>query len=278
MNDRTAVARPQMSPYERGQLAHLRNWQKEPPGWGTRLLAKPAGGAAKVVQAVIPVGALRAAFKGVERAAHKLGGPQAILRRAAVKELHELREQPLQSCDRLAKFEERNSMMFAGASGAALGIAGAAGMAVDIPALIAQALRIIQRTGFCYGEDMREPSLQSLSLGIFALVSANSMEEKQAALAALHQHTDLLDAAWRDGVERAAERELAKEATAFSLQTLASRIGLNLGQRKAAGVVPVLGAVIGASVNAWYMHDVATTARYVFQERWLKNRYGRLAA
>ena len=83
----------------------------------------------------------------------------------------------------------------------------------------------------------------------------------------------LLDAAWRDGVERVAERELAKDATVLSLQTLARSMGINLGKRKVAGTVPVLGAAVGGAVNAWYLSDVAQTARRVFQERWLRDKH-----
>ena len=71
-------------------------------------------------------------------------------------------------------------------------------------------------------------------------------------------------------MERAAEREFAKEAAVFSLNNLASKLGINLGKRKAAGVLPVLGALVGGSVNAWYLYDVAQVSRYVFQERWLE--------
>ena len=268
-----AARMDRMTIYERAQLAQLRAWQAQAPGWGTRLLAKPAGSAAQLVQAVVPVSALRAVLAGFEKTAGKLGSPQSILRRAGVQALDDLRREPLQSCDRLAKFEERTAMGFAGASGAALGVAGAAGMVVDVPALITQALRVIQRVGLCYGEDWMAQSNQGVAIGIFALTSANSMEEKQAALHALSHAGDLLDTAWREGLERVAERELAKDAAKFSLQTLASRIGLQLGSRKAAGALPVLGAVVGGAVNAWFIHDVAQTARHVFTERWLAAKY-----
>jgi hypothetical protein len=41
--------------------------------------------------------------------------------------------------------------------------------------------------------------------------------------------------------------------------------------------LPVFGALVGASVNAWYLRDVTRCARYVFQERWLREKYGALA-
>ena len=264
-----------LNEYEQKQLQQIREWQAESPGWGTRLLAKPGSKVAGAVQAMVPEDALRAALNGVNRVAEKFSDERSILKRAKLDLLPQLREGELSLCDKLMRTEQRRAMAMGGVGGAAFGIAGAAGMVADIPSLIALALRTIHRTGLCYGEDLRKPQHRKLAIGVFALVSANSLEEKQTAVAALRDFgaLSLDDAAWRDGVERAAEREFAKEAAVFSLQNLASKLGINLGQRKAAGVVPVLGALIGGSVNAWYLYDVAQVSRYVFQERWLGDKY-----
>ena len=157
------------------------------------------------------------------------------------------------------------------------GVAGAAGLVADVPTLLTLAMRTIHRTGLCYGEKPAAGDERGLALGIFALVSANSVEEKAMALQALRADTAQLEAAWRDGIERVAERELAKEATVYSLQNLARAIGMNLGKRKVAGTIPVLGAAVGALVNAAYVTDVARAARYTFQERWLRERYPAVA-
>ncbi len=260
------------SDYEARQLKLIRDWQAESPGWGARLLAKPGGKIAGAVQALVPEDALRATLDGVNRVAEKLADERSILKRAGVVTLTELREKKdLKACDELMRTEQRRAMAMGGVGGAAFGVAGAAGMVADVPALIALALRTIHRVGLCYGEDLRQPGYRQLAIGIFALASANSLEEKQAAVAALRNFNidSLSEAAWRDGVERAAEREFAKEAAVFSLNNLASKLGINLGKRKAAGVMPVIGAIVGGSVNAWYLYDVAQVSRYVFQERWL---------
>ena len=33
--------------------------------------------------------------------------------------------------------------------------------------------------------------------------------------------------------------------------------------------------LVGGSVSAWYLYDVSQVSRYVFQERWLRERYGK---
>jgi hypothetical protein len=266
---------PTLTEYETRQLREIREWQNEEPGWATRLLAKPGSKVAGAVQAMVPEDALRAALNGVNRLAEKFSDERSILKRANRASLDDLRRVELSLCDGLMRTEQRHRAALAGVGGAAFGIAGAAGMVADVPSLIALALRTIHRVGLCYGEDLRKPEARKLAIGVFALASANSLEEKQTAVAALRDFgaRSLDEAAWRDGVERAAEREFAKEAAVFSLNNLASKLGINLGKRKAAGVMPVLGALVGGSVNAWYLYDVSQVARYVFQERWLADKH-----
>lgn len=259
-----------LTPYEQRVREELLAWQQQPPGWGTRLLAKPAGTAARAVQQLVPVEALRLALEKANDLALRLDDRRQLLRKAGVDDERALAHWPLERCDALARSVERKAMLVGGAGGAVFGVSGAAGMVLDIPALLTLALRTIHQTGLCYGEGLGEAGRARLAIGIFALASANSMDEKQRALKALEVGHEVLDDAWRDGIERVAEREMAKEATVFSLQTLASRVGVHLGSRKGAGVVPVLGALVGCSMNAWYVHDVAATARRVHQWRRLR--------
>lgn len=262
-----------LTPYEQKALRELRAWQAEQPSWGARLLAKPGSKVAEVVQVLVPTTALRSALAGTDRLGRRLVDRGSILKRASVAEIAQLRERSLEANDKLATSVTRRALALGGASGAAFGLAGAFGFAADIPTLLTLAFRTIHRVGLCYGEDPSAADARRIGIGVFALVSANSMDEKQLALNVLRAEVgELSEAAWRDGIERVTERELAKEATVYSLQNLARAIGLNLGKRKAAGSIPVLGAAVGGAVNAWYINDVAQTARYVFHERWLRAR------
>lgn len=260
----------QMNEYESRQLKRLRKWQKQGPDWGTRILAKPAGVAGKLMQKVVPVSALKLALNTFNGVAERLSSEGALLKRAGVSSLPALRALALQDCDRLAKGEMRRAMGIGGAGGAAFGVFGAAGLVADVPTLLTLTMRTIHRIGLCYGEDVG----RDFAIGVFALASANTREEKSEAIAALRGDVEgLQHSAARDGLERVAERQLAKDAAVFSLNTLSQRIGVQLGKRKAVGVVPILGAVVGGAVNAWYLHDVAQVAQYVFQERWLLERH-----
>jgi hypothetical protein len=276
MNASTALV-PLPDAYESEVLQRIRAWEAEPPPPAARMFARAAGPASRAMQNLVPVAVLRGALDAVERSASRLSRRDALLRAAGVDDVAALRDKPLQRCDTLARSVERRGMVMAGGAGALLGVAGKAGLVVDVPALLTLAFRTIHRTGLCYGEDCMQADARALAVAIFALASANTVQEKRAALAAVRTHRPgiaVWDAAWRDGVERAAERELAKEAAVFGLNNLARSLSLHLGWRKALGVVPVMGALVGGSVNAWYIHDVAQTARYVFQSRRLALRYG----
>lgn len=267
----------QLSEYEHQQWQAIERWRAAAPDWGTQVLAGPSRIAALAAQTLVPEAALRAALRGVDQAAGWSAAQMDVLRAAQVDDLEQIRGLPLDACDRLARRVGWRAMALGGTGGALFGIAGAPGLVADVPTLLTLALRTIHRTAFCYGEDWRGERERSLAIGVFALASANSLEEKRLAWDALDSRGDLFEAAWRDGIERVAERHIAKEATQFSLKTLAQRIGLNLGRRKVLGVVPLLGAAIGGAVNAGYLHDIAGVARYVMQHRWLLAQHPELS-
>jgi hypothetical protein len=267
---------PTIDDYAWARRAEIERWLAAPPDWGTRVMSRPGQVAAKAAQRLVPVDVLRASLRVLDRTAGRFSHPRDVLQWAGAERLDEISGFSLQRCDELARRVERRAMALGGGSGAAFGIGGAAGMVADVPALLTLALRTIHRSAYCYGEDWQTQG--GLSIGVFALASANSFDEKQQAWEALRSGNALLDAAWRDGVERVAERELAKDAAQFSLKTLSGRIGLHLGSRKAAGVTPLIGAVIGGVVNAGYIRDIARVARYVLQDRWLRWRLPQLEA
>ncbi|MGH8454052.1 MAG: EcsC family protein [Nevskiales bacterium] len=258
---------PSLTPYEQRQLERLREWQAQPPGWLTRRFAQAAGPASHLAQRLVPVSALKFALNGATTLAARLTSTEVVLRDAGVAALAELQTAELSRCDALAERIRRQAVGLSAAGGALAGVAGAPGLVLDVPALLTLSLHTIQRTGLCYGYDSLDQTEQPYAIGVFALASANTLEEKRVALEALRRSDEPDESAFRDGLERAAQRELSKSAAVFSLQNLARQLGLNLTRRKTASAVPLLGAVVGGAVNAWYLHDLAQTARYAFHAR-----------
>jgi hypothetical protein len=256
-----------LSAYEQQQLERLRAWQDEPPGWLARRFGEAAGPFTRMAQALVPVAALRLALTGTSELAARFASEQRLLDDAGVETLSQLRESDLAVCDALSGRVRHQAVGLSAAGGAITGVAGAPGLVLDVPALLALSLHTIHRTGLCYGYDSLSDAERPYAIGVFALASANSMDEKREALAALRRADEPDDAAFRDGLERAAERELSKGAAIFSLHKLARQLGVNFARRKAAAAVPVLGAVVGGAINAWYLRDLALSARYAFHGR-----------
>lgn len=256
-----------LTAYEQQQLEKLQAWQAEPPGWLTRRLASASGPVARAAQNLIPVPALKLALNSANGVAARLANADRVLKLAGVESLEALRDVELERCDTLAQKVRRQSVGLSAAGGVLTGVAGAPGLVLDVPALLTLALHNIHRTGLCYGYDSLGAEDRPYAIAVFALASANTAEEKQLALDALRAEQEPDAAAFRDGMERAAQRELGKSAAVYSLHNLSRQLGLNLGRRKAASAIPVLGAIVGGAVNAWYLNDLSQTARYAFHLR-----------
>jgi hypothetical protein len=263
-----AAASDSLDDYEQRVLDELLRWEQAPPPFLARGFARLSNPATRALQLLVPVGAIRMSLETANAVAARLADERSVLELAGATELGDLRAAGLARCDALAAEVRFKAMGLAAGGGALTGVAGAPGLMLDVPALLTLALRTIHRTGLCYGYRLDEPGQRPYAIGVFSLASANSMDEKKEALLALRHAGRAPDvAAWRDGLERAAQRELSKSAAVFSLQNLAHRLGLNLGRRKAAATIPILGAAVSAVVNAWYLNELATTARFAFQSR-----------
>ena len=232
------------------RLAAIRAWEAAPPTAGLRgrggISNRLSSALTGTLKHAIPVAAIETALGTASDLALRSSARQGLCKRAGVAAIEDIRGLPLERSDALARHIKHRAMALAAGSGAATGVGGAALIAADIPALLTE-------------------------------------EEKQAAIQALRATApgaplpSLAEAAWREGVERLSERELTKQALAYSVHNLARQLGVNLAKRKAAAAVPVLGAVIGGSVNAWTIHDLARSTQFAFQA-WRLGHWGAQAA
>lgn len=246
-------------------------WRDRPASADIRHLPKVNVPVLRAVRKALPVQGAHRTLAAAYATALRLSQLARLLRQAKAESLEQLRARPLEEADALAQKIAKQSGWLAASSGAALGVAGLAGWVADVPALLLLALRTLVRIGYCYGE----PPSAALVAALFALASADTEDEKRLAwnaalstpVADAEIATSIRDAALRDGLERAVEREFAKQALNSSLQKLLTTLVQRLGLKKAAGALPVLGAVVGGVVNLRFVHQLGEAARMVFVAR-----------
>jgi len=257
-----------LTEYERTQVIAIESWRAEPPSLGGQTLVRVLSPAVYLVDKLIPPAAFERAIESARWAAQRLTDTNDILKSAQVASLAELRQSAsLETCDALSQSVERWALGLAASEGALTGAVGAWGMMVDIPAAITLAYRTIYKIGLCYGYAPGEID-QGIVHGVLAASGANTMQEKVAALACLSAiRSALHQQSWTMLANKAAEHAFSREGAIIAVRSLARQLGINLTKRKALQAIPVIGAAVGASVNAWYMRDVTIAARRSFQAR-----------
>ena len=98
-------------------------------------------------------------------------------------------------------------------------------------------------------------------------VSSAADTSKQVALAPIIRVSSRLA---RDQAARTAEQFAVTRA----IRNLARALGYRLTRAKLAQVVPVTGAVVGSSFNAYYTSKVCDAAFFLYRERFLAAKYG----
>jgi EcsC protein family len=251
------------SDYERTQIARIRAWHERAPGIAERAAELALSPISRAVTGFIPEAAIETLLRASDWLAEKTIGP--IAEQASTASLEVL--------DAEAETVRKWSIAYAGGEGAVAGAVGLISLPVDVPTLVALSLRTIRRTGAAYGYGATSEEERQFVYAVLSLASANSMRQKRVALNALQGiETRVLAQSWAALGERAARRGAGAETALLLARDLARQLGVNLSKRKAMAAVPLIGAAIGATLNGWYMRDIADAARRAYQERWLRER------
>lgn len=237
-------------------LAEQDAYRVAPPSALPRAIRKVAKPVTMLTNRLIPAEAIEAVLRGADWAA------SASIRRAAI--THDFND--LEACETAAAEIRRWALGYAVTGGGAAGAFGAIGLAVDLPATITLALRTARLTGLCYGFGGDGVAERVFILDILQLAGANSMEEKEAALQRLAQDRTQLPAETWGRIVKLTGQTAGAQATAHRVARV---LGVNLSTRKVAQMAPIVGAAIGAGVNAAFQNDVAEAARHAYRERWL---------
>ena len=155
----------------------------------------------------------------------------------------------------------------AAAEGGVTGVFGFAGIAVDIPALVAMNLRAIGEYATYCGFDVARQEERLFLMNVLGLASSANSAAKGAAMAHL---TKLA----KEVAQRKTWMELERNAFVVVIKKIAQALGVRLTKAKLAQLVPAVGAGIGAGYNSYYTAQVCDAAYHLYRERFLAMKYG----
>ncbi len=224
-------------------------------GQGAEKLTAPVSG---LIARLIPAGAMRAALRGADRAAG-LTVPS---------ELSDHDVADLLACDKAALRVQAWAQGTNAASGGLAGWFGGAGLAVDIPATIALAARNVRATGAVYGFTKDTPEERAFRLMVLEVATSMASGKRKESLNNLNE----LAAALSTPEARYVLSKGGDWVTDKLVERIARQLGLSLASRKAGQLIPIVGGLVAAVVNASFQVDVSRAARYAYRQRWLMQR------
>lgn len=166
------------------------------------------------------------------------------------------------------------SSLMAGITGGIGGAFGLVALPLELPVTTTMILRSIARIARAEGEDLSKIPARLACMEVFAL-GGNRVQDRfdvgyyaaRALLSRLMNESAVLL------IERGAAGMTAPIVTGF-ITEISSRFGVVVSERAAAGAVPVLGALGGATVNALFMDHFQRLAQGHFTVRRLERQYG----
>jgi hypothetical protein len=170
----------------------------------------------------------------------------------------------------------RFNTFLAATSGAVGGALGLATLPLELPLSTTLMLRAIAGIAREEGEDLENPEAALACLQVFALGGRTPADD--LAQSGYFAVRSALAKSVSEAARLVAERGLMDEGAPALVRLaaqIASRFGLVVSQKVAAGAVPVVGAIGGAAVNAAFMEHFQALGRAHFVVRRLERAYGR---
>lgn len=168
----------------------------------------------------------------------------------------------------------------AAASGALGGALGFATLPVELPISTVLMLRAVAEIAAAEGEDLADPEVGLACLQVFALggKAPGGGDTEDVSGSGYFAVRSALAKSVSEAARLVAGRQFAdKSAPAIArfIAGVASRFGIVVSQKVAAGAIPVLGAIGGATVNTAFVEHFRALGRGHFTVRRLERAYGR---
>lgn len=161
-----------------------------------------------------------------------------------------------------------------------LGVASAPGIALtasvvalDIATFLGAATRLVSHTAAYYGYDTVDPAENLFATMVLSQAidpesaGEGAVVEKQTTMIAFNK-------VMRDVAKRGPMDSVGTNVFSAAINSLVASLGARLASLKIAQIVPFVGIVVGAFVNASLMRTIGDTADHLYRERFLAERYG----
>jgi hypothetical protein len=164
--------------------------------------------------------------------------------------------------------------LMTGISGGVSGFFGLAALAVELPITTTLMLRSIAEIAQSEGENLSSARAKLACLEVFALGGHNI---ESGAEAGYYAARAVMAKAMTEAASFLLERGVVEESAPVLLRLvaeIASRFGIVVSEKVAAGAVPVIGALGGATINVAFTDHFQNVARGHFIIRRLERKYG----
>ncbi len=179
----------------------------------------------------------------------------------------------LQAADEQAQECWNWNIGYAATEGGATGGLGFSGLAADVPALFTILLRLIQEIATCYGYKLTRDGEGEYVLQILRAGSAANAKVKIEFVIALKELEQILiQISWKKMSAELAAKHISKLSLLAAMRQFAKSLGIQITKRKALQLVPIVGAIVGASLNATLANDIGRAAYMSYRRRWMDER------
>ena len=270
----------QLSGYERQALEQIHTWKTPELSWFGRsmqMISWPLDKAGDFIMETPGLGdAIKKSIGGIVSVSNDVAqwsvSPESVYEefRTTGHDIHErldIFSLDLEDVDKVVGWLDAKYKGLALGEGAAAGVGGILGIAVDIPALVTLNLRAIGEYATDYGFDVSSQQERLFAMNVLGLASSPKDAAKEAAM------TQLVRIA-QDVAKKKTWKALEGHTFVKIIQQISKALGIRLTKAKLAQVVPVAGAVVGGGFNTYYTAKVCDAAYYLYRERFLAEKFG----
>ncbi len=205
----------------------------------------------------------------------------AALHKAAAAALWTVKEAPSK------RASTKTHKLAAAVSGAAGGLFGVAGLAVELPVTTVIMMRSVADIARSEGFSLSEPWVQAACVEVFAFGGSSKSDDaaesgyyaSRGVLTELTRNAtrELVHLAGHRGAHELTQAYAKKQAAAWMaklIDSVATRFGVVITEKTAAQLVPVLGAATAATMNVLFTNHYQDMARGHFIVKRLERKYG----